>query len=98
MHDTLCVNVSKCTAELCHPKSHTIIGKGFARNVEAKVTAIHQVYHEVAVALLAMLVGVEWERLVHVLSILETVSQIAKKGMIEMLHHSTFPDNVANAL
>ena len=59
MYNTLSVNVSKCTAQLCHPKPHTIVGEGFARNVKAKITAIHQVYHEVAVRLLAIRLEVD---------------------------------------
>ena len=48
MHNALAVDVSQGTAKLGHPKTDCIVCKCFARDVKAKITAIHQVDHDIA--------------------------------------------------
>lgn len=41
---------------------------------------------------------VEFRCYVHVLDILEAVSQVADKGVVDMLEHASFSDYVSNTL
>jgi hypothetical protein len=48
VHDALAVYVPDCAAKLCYPKPHCFLCKGFPRNVEPKIAAVHQIDHDVS--------------------------------------------------
>ena len=41
VYNALSVNVSKRTAQLCHPEPDGIVGEGLSRDMKSKITAIH---------------------------------------------------------
>lgn len=41
MNNALLVYIPQGTAQLCHPKSYCLLGKGFSRNMKPQVAAIH---------------------------------------------------------
>lgn len=94
--NTLRVDVFQCAAKLCHPKTNSFFCEAFSRYVKSKIATIHEVNHNVAIDVSYTPLsrnGID----IHVLHILETVSQVAKKRMVQMLKHSPFSDNVTNA-
>jgi len=48
VHDALLVDVAHSASQLCYPEAHGLFGEGLARDVEAQVTAVHQVDDDVA--------------------------------------------------
>lgn len=48
MNDTLRVDVLQSTAQLGNPKSHRFLSETFPRDMEPKITAIHEIDHDVA--------------------------------------------------
>ena len=50
VYDALTVYVADGAAELCYPEAHGVLCKCLARDVEAEVTAVHQINDDVAVA------------------------------------------------
>jgi hypothetical protein len=52
MYDALSVNIPQCAAKLGKPESNSLFGEGFARYVEPKVSASHEVYNEIPVGII----------------------------------------------
>ena len=48
MNNTLLVYVTKRAAQLCHPESYRLFGKGLSRDMESKIAAIHEVDYNVS--------------------------------------------------
>lgn len=47
VHDALLVYVPHCAAELGYPEAHRFFCEGLSRDVEPKITTVHQIDHDV---------------------------------------------------
>lgn len=48
MDDTLRVDVLQSTTKLSNPEPHRFLGEAFPRDMEPKITAVHEIDHDVA--------------------------------------------------
>lgn len=55
MDDTLGVDILQGTTKLCHPEPDCVLCEALAGDVEAEVTAVHEINNNVTRARLAML-------------------------------------------
>ena len=98
VNDTLRVDISQRTAKLCNPKSDSFLCKAFSRDMEPQVTTIHQIHDNVAfLRSVRRITGKGSNRDVHVFDILKAVSQVAKEGMVQMLEHASFTNDIPYA-
>jgi hypothetical protein len=99
MNDTLRVNILQGTTKLCHPESHRFLCEALARDMKPEIATIHEIDHNIAGEGVSDLAHT-WNRMedVHILYVLEAVSQIAKERVIEVLEHSAFANNVPDTL
>ena len=102
MDNSLRVDISQSTTQLSYPEAHCLLCETFPRDVEPQVTTIHQIHHNVSSQLSATKdVGrVELGELLqdaHIFNVLETVSQIAKERMVQVLEHPPFTDDIPYA-
>lgn len=99
VHNSLPVYVAQRAAQLGNPETDGFFGKGLAGNVEAEVTAVHQVYYYVPAGcgLARRADHGRGRDDAQVFNVLEAVSQVAKEGVVEMLEHPSLPYNVAHA-
>jgi hypothetical protein len=100
MDDTLRMDIFQGTPQLSYPEPHCLLRETFARDMKPKIAAIHEIDHNVAGD--ELVTGLEsWydiSRDVHILDILETVAQVAKERVVQMLEHSAFANNVPHTL
>lgn len=98
MDDALRVDVFQCAAQLCNPKSDGFFCETFSRDMEPQVTTIHQIHDNVAfLRSVRRITGKGSNRDVHVFDILKAVSQVAKEGMVQMLEHASFTNDIPYA-
>ena len=97
--NVLSVDVAQGTAELCDPKPYGRFGKRLSRDMETQITAAHEVNNQVPGPLSAYFsANVELGGDIHVLDILEAVSQVTDKGVVDMFEHSPFSDYISDTL
>lgn len=66
--------------------------------MEPQVTTIHQIHDNVAfLRSVRRITGKGSNRDVHVFDILKAVSQVAKEGMVQMLEHASFTNDIPYA-
>lgn len=68
MNDALRMDIFERAAQLCNPKSNSILRKAFPRDMEPQVTTIHQIHHNVS-SIISMRLERGWESGTHMYSI-----------------------------
>ena len=63
VNDTLRVDISQCATHLYDPKPDSLLCKAFSRNMEAQVSTIHQIHHDITSKDISMGPGVGENRL-----------------------------------
>lgn len=105
MYDALSVNIVQSACKLRHPESNSLFGEAFPRYMESKITTVHEVDNDVSrgVSARPQLSSLKkrYGRFlldIHVLHVLEAVSQVTEKGVVKMFEHAPLANNIPHAL